>query len=142
MEQEKESSRKRVEEWRTLITPILSNLKEKDFDIHEYGSKIMENMEINEKRFFKHIVYGKTSVEVVRYFISSLQLANTGNIEIYGAIEGKQSNETFGIRLLKTDRYHEHLTNYHAPSEQTFQECIQQLRRNQSKSKNEVIPLY
>nr|CAI5860676.1 unnamed protein product [Callosobruchus analis] len=116
-EKERVESKKRVERWRSHITPILKNLTESEFDIHEYGSGIMKRIDVGEKKPFKDIVQGKPSSEVVRYFISTLQLANTGNIEICGAQPGRLSNETFEMKLLTTDRYHEHLSEFHAPSE-------------------------
>ncbi|XP_056643998.1 uncharacterized protein LOC130449905 isoform X1 [Diorhabda sublineata] len=126
-------SKARVEEWRETIIPILDNLKENDFDIHEYGGKIMDGMEIGETKLFKNVVDGKSSAEVVRYFMASLQLANTYNIEIRGAKSGEKSNDTYGIKLLNKDRYHEHLKEYHAPSEETFHERIKRMRMLQKK---------
>ncbi|KAJ8951200.1 hypothetical protein NQ314_007701 [Rhamnusium bicolor] len=128
-EKELEKSRARVEEWRNTINPILRNLKECDFDIHEYGSKIMEGMEINGSKLFSDMVQGKSSAEVVRYFISSLQLANTCNIEICGAKQGQLSNDTYKVKLLTKDRYHEHLNEYLAPSEETLREKLDRVRK-------------
>lgn len=70
-EKEMYESRKRVAEWRAFITPKLRQLNDQDFDIHEYGSRIMDDMEINESRPFADFVDGKSSSEVVRFVFSS-----------------------------------------------------------------------
>lgn len=49
----------RVEDWRNLITPILNELDGKDFDIHEYGTKIMDEIPVNHTKKFSNIVEGK-----------------------------------------------------------------------------------
>ncbi|KAJ8956959.1 hypothetical protein NQ317_008520, partial [Molorchus minor] len=138
-EKELKAVQTRVEEWRGYINPILRNLKENDFDIHEYGSKIMDNLEVTESRSFGDIVQGKCSAEVVRYFISSLQLANTGNIEICGAQKGRMSNDTFKVKLLTKDRYHEHLSEYLAPSEETYKEKLKKVKAISSQNRQESV---
>lgn len=78
-----------------------------------------------------------SSAEVTRYFISSLQLANTNNIEICGVKSGALSNDTFEIKLLNRDRYHEHLNDYQAPSTESLRERLDRLRHERT-SKNQV----
>lgn len=78
-----------------------------------------------------------SSAEVTRYFISSLQLANTHNIEICGVNSGKKSNDTFQIKLLTRERYHEYLCDYQAPSRESLKERLQKLR-NENRNENEV----
>lgn len=56
---EKKELKERVEQWKESITPILKNLQEHDFDIHDYGSRIMDGMEINETKSFSSMVEGK-----------------------------------------------------------------------------------
>ncbi|KAJ8919024.1 hypothetical protein NQ315_016929 [Exocentrus adspersus] len=138
-EKEWKESQDRVREWRDTITPILKNLKERDFDIHEYGSRIIEGMQVNESKAFGDLVQNKPSAEVVRYFISSLQLANTRNIEIRGAQQGKLSNDTFEIKLLSKDRYHEHLNEYQAPSEETLGERMKRARAMSAQQNNYMV---
>ncbi|CAH0552857.1 unnamed protein product [Brassicogethes aeneus] len=129
-------SRENVKKWKLSIMPQLKALKNAEFDIHKYGSQIMEPLEINEVKMFKDIVKEKSSAEVVRYFISSLQLANTYNIEIGGAQKAKLSNDTFKIKLLTKERYHEHLNDYEAPSEENFRERIQKIHKLQDVKEN------
>lgn len=77
-------------------------------------------------RFFLFSL-GMTSADVTRYFISSLQLANTNNIEICGIKQGELSNDTFKIKLLNKERYHEHIMDFQAPSKETLQERLKKL---------------
>ncbi|XP_066248417.1 uncharacterized protein [Euwallacea similis] len=136
-EREREKVRMRVTEWKEYITPKLKQLEECDFDIHDYGTKILRNMNIEEAVPFHELVQGKSSAEVVRYFISSLQLANTLNVEICGATQGELSNDTFYLKLLSTERYHEHLKKYQAPSEESLKDKLmkmKELRKQQTKA--------
>ncbi|XP_072393138.1 uncharacterized protein [Diabrotica undecimpunctata] len=131
-EKEQRESKKRVQEWTEFITPILEKTSEKDFDVHEYETRILDQMEVDESKQFKNMVEGKPSAEVIRFFVASLHLANTENIEISGSKSGQLSNETFTIKLLKRDRYHEHLAQYEAPSLENFRERIKRMREQQS----------
>ncbi|CAH1967090.1 unnamed protein product [Acanthoscelides obtectus] len=139
-EEELEESRQRVENWRSHILPILKTLSESEFDIHEYGSAIMEGVDVGEKKHFKEVVQGKPPKEVVRYFISSLQLANTGNIDICGVQPGQLANESFEVKLLTKERYHEHLKEYHAPSEDDRKDKMKKIREMREKDQGEEPP--
>nr|CAH7764450.1 unnamed protein product [Callosobruchus chinensis] len=139
-EEEMVRSRKRVENWRTHIMPILKSLSESEFDIHEYGSAIMEGVNVGEKKPFKEVVQGKPPSEVVRYFISSLQLANTGNIDICGVQPGQLSNETFEVKLLTRERYHEHLNEFHAPSEEERKAKLKKIKEIRDKDQSDEPP--
>lgn len=79
-----------------------------------------------------------SSAEVTRYFISTLQLANTNNIELCGVKPGEISNDTLEIKLLNRTRYHELLSNYQAPSKELFRERLKRLR-NESYIEEQVI---
>lgn len=48
----------RVEDWRNSIDPVLRKLDGQDFDIHDYGSRIMSRMALNESIQFNNIVEG------------------------------------------------------------------------------------
>lgn len=125
----------RVKEWKEHIMPKIKKLEAHDFDIHQYGSKIMDSMNVNETKHFSDFVSGQSSAEVVRYFISSLQLANTLNVEICGAKQGELSNDSFGLKLLSKERYHEHLIEYQAPSEESLPEKLKRIRQIQMQNK-------
>ncbi|XP_019871015.2 uncharacterized protein LOC109599449 isoform X2 [Aethina tumida] len=130
----KKESRINIKNWKSMITPKLQALENAEFDIHAYGSDIIDNMEVNEVKKFKDVVRGKSSKEVVRYFISSLQLANTYNIEIGGAQQGRISNDTFSMKLLTKERHHEHLNEYEAPSEEAFRENFKKIQEMKGKT--------
>lgn len=95
-----------------------------DFDIHAYGTKIIDSFEIEKSKKFKDLVGGKNAGEVSRYFLATLQLANTYNVEIIQPAEGTTASDTLQLKLLSKERYHEFLENYMAPSEETFQERL------------------
>lgn len=67
--------------------------------------------------------------------MSSLQLANTLNVEICGAKPGELSNDTFGLKLLSKDRYHEHLQDYQAPSEEGLKEKLLKIKQIRQQNK-------
>ncbi|XP_076251033.1 uncharacterized protein LOC143190551 isoform X3 [Rhynchophorus ferrugineus] len=134
-EEEREKARERVAQWKDYITPKLKRLNENDFDIHEYGSKIIDNMAENETRNFGDLVNGKSSAEVVRYFISTLQLANTMNVEICGAKQGEISNDTFHIKLLSKERHHEHIQEYQAPSIENLKQKLEKVKQIEKNSR-------
>ncbi|KAJ3666696.1 hypothetical protein Zmor_002130 [Zophobas morio] len=137
--EQQEGYRKNVREWRSFIIPKLKTLENRaDFDIHEYGARIIEPSEIGEQRYFKDIVKGKNAAEVARYFIATLQLANTYNVEITGAIPGGVANDNFQIKTLDKTKHHELLEEYQAPSEETFRERLQRVRAMSAKDRHSV----
>jgi len=67
---------KRVQEWHDSLRLILEN-EEKviEFDVHEYGTRILSCFEsIGEQRLFKDLIGGIEKVEVARYFLSLLMM--------------------------------------------------------------------
>ncbi|KAF5286153.1 hypothetical protein FQR65_LT12911 [Abscondita terminalis] len=118
-----------VNEWRNFIEPKLKRMeKSSEFDIHEYGSKIMDRIPEGENLEFRVLVSGKKSSEVCKLFLASLQLANTGNIEVISPEQGKLSNNSLEFKLLTRERYHEYLDEYEAPSENTFRERLERVK--------------
>lgn len=118
-------TQRRVSEWQAFIDKkIPAGAKEADFNIHEYGTKIIESIPDDESRKFKDIVGGKSSGEVSRFLLATLQLANTYNIEIRQGQSGTLANDTLELKLLSKERYHESLNDYMAPSEETFRERL------------------
>ncbi|KAL5240379.1 hypothetical protein ACI65C_007789 [Semiaphis heraclei] len=99
--------RKRVLEWHNKLRPILEKEEEtSEFDVHEYGTRILNCFEsIGEQKFFKDLVGGKDRVEVARYYLSLLMMINTNNLEVSNHIPG----EDFLVKLLKKKRHHEEL---------------------------------
>ncbi|XP_050297016.1 uncharacterized protein LOC126736620 isoform X2 [Anthonomus grandis grandis] len=136
---ERELMKKRVAEWTQQMNQKLKNVKEQDFDIHQYGSTIMESLTKEQPKPFSEFVEGQSSSEVVRFFVSSLQLANTMNVELCGVKQGELSNDTLAIKLLSKERYHDHLQEYQAPSEETLRERLKRARadlKNRAKEQN------
>jgi len=67
---------KRVLQWHDNLRPILEK-EEKiiEFDVHEYGTRILSCFEsIGEQKFFKELVGGINKVEVARYYLSLLMM--------------------------------------------------------------------
>ncbi|KAE9535736.1 hypothetical protein AGLY_007637 [Aphis glycines] len=98
---------KRVQEWHDSLRLILEN-EEKviEFDVHEYGTRILSCFEsVGEQRLFKDLVGGIEKVEVARYFLSLLMMVNTNNLELSNH---KYGNELL-VKLLKKKRHHEEL---------------------------------
>lgn len=119
------TQRERVNEWKAFIGDKLSKAdKRADFDIHEYGSQIIDSIPESGNRKFKDVVAGKSAAEVSRYFLATLQLANTYNVEIKQPCEGRMATDTLELKLLSRERYHESLDDYVAPSEESFQERL------------------
>lgn len=131
--EEEKKQREKVEEWRKFITQKLDNLQARtDFDIHEYGSQIMDNLVEGETKKFAQIVKSKKSAEVCRLFLATLQLACTENVAIINPSHngGSITNEDLELQLISRECYHENLGSYMAPSEETFEERMQRARRN------------
>jgi condensin-2 complex subunit H2 len=91
---------KKVSSWHEHIGPRLERVEKRAiFDVHEYGSNILSNFHSDEAGdaeedpsrmsksrkstvTFREVVAGKDTEEVCRYFLSSLMLANTYNIDL------------------------------------------------------------
>lgn len=67
---------KRVLQWHDNLRPILEKEENMiEFDVHEYGTRILSCFEsIGEQKFFKELVGGINEVEVARYYLSLLMM--------------------------------------------------------------------
>lgn len=120
------TQRSNLNTWKSFIENKLQQGEHKaDFDIHEYGTEIIDKVSNVGAMKFKDIVLGKTSAQVSRYFIASLQLANTYNIELSKPPMGL-ANDHLQFKFLSRDRYHESLDDYQAPSEESFRKKFAQ----------------
>lgn len=129
--EEEKKQREKVEEWKNFITGKLDKLNEKsDFDIHYYGSQVMDNMSMDENKKFTDVVQGKSGSEVCRYFLAVLQLACTENVEIVNPSSGSIANDSLQLKLLSRECYHENLANYMAPSEENLGERLAKVRKH------------
>lgn len=67
---------KRVQQWHDNLRPILKEEEKRtNFDIHEYGTRLLSCFEsIGERKTFNELVEGLTEEEVSRYFLSTLMM--------------------------------------------------------------------
>lgn len=98
---------KKVNEWEERIKPVLrlENRREA-FDIHAYEGRVMRNFEENNRKqtvYFSKICEGKQKWEVCRYFLASLQLANSYDIDISVNDPGKGSDMELTLMSRKTN---------------------------------------
>ena len=85
----------KVAKWHEMIGPRLENLeKRKAFDIHAYGSQVIRECEASKKTEvpFREVIKGQKKEEISRFFLSTLMLANTGNVDISTAEDGDLGN--------------------------------------------------
>lgn len=61
------------------------------------------------------------------------------NVDICGAKKGELSNDTFKLKLLNKERYHEHFQEYQAPSEETLRERLKKVK--EIRMQNKVISI-
>ncbi|KAI8781345.1 condensin-2 complex subunit H2-like isoform X2 [Biomphalaria glabrata] len=109
---------RRVAEWEEKIQPKLREEETHEpFDIHKYGTYILEQLVRGEKRPFKELVQGKAEYEICRYTLATLQLANVYNVELELIPDQTGSfMDCLYVTLLSTKRHFEELEDYMAPS--------------------------
>ena len=77
---------RRVRVWHETLAPKLEEVEKRgDFDIHQYGSKILDNFPKDGRKAtldFCQVARGTSAEEVSRLFLSSLMLANAENIDV------------------------------------------------------------
>ncbi|XP_016351476.1 condensin-2 complex subunit H2 [Sinocyclocheilus anshuiensis] len=115
----------RVKEWEDGISPHLAaqvltfcvQETRPAFDIHEYGDRIVQTLcSVGVKKSFAFVVKGKENTEACRYMLATLQLANDYTVEIDKRDGLEESVDTMELTLLTTQRAHERLKTYNAPS--------------------------
>ncbi|KAA0721039.1 Condensin-2 complex subunit H2 [Triplophysa tibetana] len=109
---------RRVKEWEDGINPHLATQETRPvFDIHEYGDRIVQALSnVGVKKSFAFIVKGKENTEACRYMLAALQLANDYTVEIDKGEGLEECVDTVELTLLTTQRAHERLKTYNAPS--------------------------
>lgn len=67
---------KRVQIWHDNLRPILEEEEKRTaFDIHEYGTRILNSFESKgEQKSFRELVQGLEQEEVARFFLSTLMM--------------------------------------------------------------------
>lgn len=127
----------RVAEWQDRLEPLLEEQEHREkFDIHQYGSRIIDRIvaEIDELNLddydgddddatkrevdFNDVTSGFEAPDVARVFLSTLQLANQGNVEIVRpSTEADEEAAAQGFRLrLLSAAAPPSLRSYLAPS--------------------------
>ncbi|XP_043511240.1 uncharacterized protein LOC122529299 isoform X3 [Frieseomelitta varia] len=92
-----------VGKWHTSLQPKLLEAEARPpFRIHDYSCRIIKALQALEqkKMNFNNVVQDKPACEVARYFLASLQLANTYNVEI----KAGNSDDIIEITLLDNEK--------------------------------------
>ncbi|KAK9304262.1 hypothetical protein QLX08_004262 [Tetragonisca angustula] len=92
-----------VAKWHTSLQPKLLEAEARPpFRIHDYSCHIIKALQALEqkKMNFNSVVQDKPACEVARYFLASLQLANTYNVEI----KAGNSDDIIEITLLDNEK--------------------------------------
>uniref|UniRef100_A0A0A9W646 Condensin-2 complex subunit H2 n=1 Tax=Lygus hesperus TaxID=30085 RepID=A0A0A9W646_LYGHE len=104
---------KRVAAWHESIMPVLDAAESRSkFDVHEYGSRILTVFpDGDHKSFrpFRNVVVEQPKNEICRYFLSTLMLANTYNLEIRKSEPGPLVKDCVELRLITKVRHHEEM---------------------------------
>ncbi|XP_029681372.1 condensin-2 complex subunit H2 isoform X2 [Takifugu rubripes] len=96
----------RVRDWEDAIQPELLRLEARPaFDIHDYSDRVVAALgSVARRRSFASIVAGLDNVEVCKYLLASLQLANDHTVAVDQAGGLDSSVDTMGLTLLSTVR--------------------------------------
>ena len=128
---------KRVRIWHESLAPKLEAVEKRgDFDIHQYGSKILNNFPQDGRKTtvdFMQVAQGSTPEEVSRLFLSSLMLANAQNIDVQCSASKKDPlpMDQVSMTLLSTQRHHEHISD-------TIPLSQDELKRKKPKAKKKL----
>uniref|UniRef100_A0AAF5PJM1 CNDH2_C domain-containing protein n=1 Tax=Wuchereria bancrofti TaxID=6293 RepID=A0AAF5PJM1_WUCBA len=112
---------KRVQQWEEKIQPLLEEEEtRREFNIHQYGTELLEQYEgIGQTKTFTELMeHVSTRYDISRYYLASLMLANTGNIEMNFVCESEYTKNGKGLalKLLKNERHHQQFSESHALS--------------------------
>uniref|UniRef100_A0A182MWP6 Condensin-2 complex subunit H2 C-terminal domain-containing protein n=1 Tax=Anopheles culicifacies TaxID=139723 RepID=A0A182MWP6_9DIPT len=108
----------KVSLWHRNLKPILmESEKRTHFDIHAYGTEIIDTFDPNvplgsESITLEKVLSNKPPHSTARFFLSVLMLANTSNIEINNRNQDPHRLSTTGeidLRLLSRKRHHKEL---------------------------------
>ncbi|XP_022089287.1 condensin-2 complex subunit H2-like isoform X2 [Acanthaster planci] len=116
---------RRVQAWEERINPILHREEKYGFfDIHEYGTIVLDKLEAVEHKEktgkravpFSKLMEDRQAHDISRLFLATLQLANNYNVEIGGPGLEEDGMDTMTLKLLSKKRHNEELQEYRAPS--------------------------
>jgi condensin-2 complex subunit H2 len=100
-----------VQQWEKRIAPKLEEENSRrPFDVHQYGSEILARFQrVNDQYTFDQLMGGEQRYERCRYFLSSLMMANTLNVEVaddHERVGMDAAVDQMRLKLLKRDRHH------------------------------------
>ncbi|XP_014786784.1 condensin-2 complex subunit H2 isoform X2 [Octopus bimaculoides] len=108
---------KRIAEWEEKIIPKLQEEEQHGpFDIHEYGTTIINSLQLGNKFPLAKLMSGKPTYEIGRLFLSTLMLANTGNVELSCTGVLEDAMDKAEVTLIRRSQHFEELEQYVAPS--------------------------
>ncbi|KAK6111823.1 hypothetical protein QQG55_45165 [Brugia pahangi] len=112
---------KRVQQWEEKIQLLLEKEEtRREFNIHQYGTELLEQYEdIGQTKTFTELMeHVNTRYDISRYYLASLMLANTGNIEMDFGCESEymKNGKGLALKLLKNERHHQQFSESHALS--------------------------
>ncbi|RVE56836.1 hypothetical protein OJAV_G00225100 [Oryzias javanicus] len=109
---------RRVKDWEDQIGPeLLLQEQRPPFSIHEYGDRITTALSgVGRRRMFSSIVRGQDSVEVCKFLLASLQLANDYTVEIQNSAGLEESLDTMSLTLISTLRATDRFQNLQGSS--------------------------
>jgi len=113
---------RRVAKWHEMIGPRLDLVeRRKAFDVHLYGSGVLNTFKRGDSSLidFGDVVRGHKGEEVARYFLSTLMLANTENVEIRckPGTDPQLGMDNVQLKFLSANRHHEELAEFQAASQ-------------------------
>lgn len=104
----------KVNRWHQNLKPVLKEAQERGhFEIHEYGSKVLDSFKSDGTECsFADVMEDKPRNSIARFFLSTLMLVNTGNIEMTSLNNDPQritKPEELKLKLKNRTRLHETL---------------------------------
>uniref|UniRef100_A0A3B3CLP2 Condensin-2 complex subunit H2 n=2 Tax=Oryzias melastigma TaxID=30732 RepID=A0A3B3CLP2_ORYME len=109
---------RRVKDWEDQIGPeLLLQEQRPPFSIHEYGDRITAALSsVGRRRMFSSIVQGQDTMEVCKFLLASLQLANDYTVEVQSSAGLEESLDTMSLTLISTLRATDRFQNLQGSS--------------------------
>uniref|UniRef100_A0A336MWE1 CSON007016 protein n=1 Tax=Culicoides sonorensis TaxID=179676 RepID=A0A336MWE1_CULSO len=108
----------KVNNWHQYLKPILKDSQTRStFDIHECGTEVLDvfqNEADQNEISFADVMSTKPDDHIARYFLATLMLVNTGNIELINTnkdVNRVSSTSELQLKLKSRVRLHEELEN-------------------------------
>ncbi|XP_077531290.1 uncharacterized protein LOC144143404 [Haemaphysalis longicornis] len=108
-EYELTAMQKRVADWEARIRPLLDTEEEREsFDVRTYCNRVLDSFSgapSKQALPFRSICGGKPVWEVARYFASTLQLANSCNVQLEAEGTIEEGMDTLQLTLLSRKQH-------------------------------------